>query len=161
MNLPKRKPIRLKEFDYSTPGAYFVTICTKDKEKTLSKIIVGDGLCAIPNNILTPIGNEIEKSIHYINENHNGVTIDKYVVMPNHIHLIVVLDDSGGGGTPPLQKIVGELKSYTTKQFGKILWQRSYHDHIIRGEQDYKKIWEYIDTNVAKWEMDCFYTFEK
>ncbi len=156
MNLPKRKPTRLKDFDYSHNGAYFVTICTKDKECILSKI-VGEGLRALPKNILAPIGIEIEKSIQYINDNYEGVTVDKYVIMPNHIHLIVALDDAGGHGNPPLQYIIGQLKSYTTKQFGNYLWQRSFHDHIIRGEKDYKKIWEYIDTNIQKWEEDCFY----
>ncbi len=157
MDLPKRKPTRLKGYDYSQNGAYFITICTHNKQCILSKIIVGEGLCALPQNILTPIGKEIEKSMQYINDNYIGITIDKYIIMPNHIHLIVILDDSGGHGNPPLQDIIGQLKSYTTNKFGNILWQRSYHDHIIRGEKDYQKIWEYIDTNVIRWEKDCFY----
>ena len=157
MNLPKRKPTRLKEYDYSTPGIYFITICTHNRKCLLSNIIVGEGLCALPQNTLTPIGNEIEKSIQYINDNYIGVKIDKYVIMPNHIHLILILDDSGGHGNPPLQNVIGKLKSYTTNKFGNILWQRSYHDHIIRGEKDYRKIWEYIDTNVIRWKKDCFY----
>ena len=102
-NLPKRKPARLKEYDYSTPGAYFVTVCTYKKQCLLSNIV------------------------------------------------------GGGHGNPPLQNIIGQLKSYTTNKFYNTLWQRSYHDHIIRGESDYNKIWEYIDTNQIKWESDCFY----
>ncbi len=160
MELPKRKPTRLKGYDYSQNGAYFVTICTHNRKCLLSNIVVGEGLCALPQNILTPIGNEIEKSIHYINDNYIGVKIDKFVIMPNHIHLIVIIDNSGGHGNPPLQNIIGQLKSYTTNKFGNILWQRSYHDHIIRGEKDYQKIWEYIDTNPLKWELDCFYNSE-
>ena len=156
MDLPKRKPIRLNGYDYSEPGAYFVTICTKNRECILGNI-VGEGLCALPQNELTHIGRETEKTIRYINDNYNNVSIDKYVIMPNHIHLIVVLNDSGGHGNPPLQNVIGQLKSYTTNKFGDILWQRSYHDHIIRGERDYWKIWEYIDTNVIKWKTDCFY----
>lgn len=158
MNLPKRKPTRLKDYDYSSPGAYFVTICTKGRKELLSKITVGQGICALPKSQNTAIGDEVEKAILYINNN-RGVSVDKYVIMPNHIHFIIIFD-SGGGGTPPLQNIIGKFKSYTTKQFGEILWQRSFHDHIIRGEQDYNKIWEYIDTNVAKWEEDCFYSPE-
>ena len=156
MNLPKRKPTRLKEYDYGTPGAYFVTICTHYRECILSNI-VGEGLCALPKNILTFIGKETEKSIQYINDNYINVKIDKYVIMPNHIHLIVILDDSGGHRDPPLQNIIGQLKSYTTNKFGSVLWQRSFHDHIIRNEKDYQKIWEYIDTNQLKWKEDCFY----
>ena len=101
-DLPKRKRTRLENFDYSTNGAYFITICTHEKKCLLSKI-VGEGLCALPKNILTPIGIEIKKAIEFVNDNYTGVTIEKFVIMPNHIHLIVVLNNSGGGGTPPLQ----------------------------------------------------------
>ncbi len=156
MNLPKRKPTRLKGYDYSQNGAYFITICTHNRKQILSNI-VGEGLCALPQNTMSSIGKEVEKSIQYINDNYICVTIDKYVIMPNHIHLIVVLENSGGHGNPPLQKIIGQIKSYTTNKFGSVLWQRSYHDHIIRDETDYRKIWEYIDTNVIRWENDCFY----
>ena len=159
-NLPNRKPTRLKEYDYSSPGLYFVTICTHNRKYLLSKI-VGEGFHALPKNILSPIGKEIEKSIQYINNNYAGIAIYKYVIMPNHIHLIVNLQDSGGRGNPPLQDIIGQLKSYTTNKFGSILWQRSFHDHIIRGKEDYDKIWEYVDTNVLKWEQDCFYDIKK
>ena len=155
-DLANRKPTRLKGYDYSTPGAYFVTVCTKGKSCVLSDI-VGEGLCALPVNKLTTIGNEVERCIEYIGENYPGVKIDKYVIMPNHIHMIIVLDNAGGHGNPPLQNIIGQLKSYTTNKYGKPLWQRSFHDHIIRGEKDYLKIREYIDTNVLKWKTDCFY----
>ncbi|MBR5157399.1 MAG: transposase [Clostridia bacterium] len=154
--LPKRKPTRLKGYDYSASGVYFVTICTHNRECLLSNI-VGEGLCALPKNTLTPIGKETEKSIQYINNNYIGVKIDKYTIMPNHIHLIVILDDSGGHGNPPLQNIIGQLKSYTTNKFDHVLWQRSFHDHIIRNKKDYQKICEYVDTNILKWEEDCFY----
>ncbi len=158
MELAKRKPTRLKGYDYSRNGAYFITICTKDRRCLLSEITVGEGLCALPQNILTPVGKEIENSIQYIENNYAGVMIDKYVIMPNHIHLIVILENTGGHRNPPLQNIIGQLKSYTTNKYGSTLWQRSYHDHIIRDESDYQKIWEYIDTNVLRWEKDCFYT---
>ena len=156
MELPKRKPTRLKGYDYSQPGAYFITICTHNKEYVLSKI-VGEGFHPLPQNTLTSIVKEIKKSIQYINDNYIGVSINKYVIMPNHIHLIVLLDNSGGHGNPPLQNIIGQLKSYTTNKYGHQLWQRSFHDHIIRDRYDYDKIWEYIDTNILKWELDCFY----
>ncbi len=160
MDLPKRKPTRLKNYDYSGNGAYFVTICTHNRKCILSDI-VGEGLCTLPKNTLTPIGKEIEKSIQYIDENYEGAIIDKYVIMPNHIHLIVILNNSGGHGNPPLQNIIGNMKSFTTKKYGDILWQRSFHGHIIRGKRDYKEIWEYIDTNPLRWEMDCFYNDER
>ena len=156
-NLPIRKPNRLKSFDYSSNGAYFVTVCTDKKQKLLCNI-VGEGLCALPQILLTDIGAEVNNSICYINDNYKNIKIDKYVIMPNHIHMIVFIENySGGDGTPPLQNVVGALKSYTTKLYGKKLWQRSFHDHIIRDQADYLKIWNYIDTNPAKWREDCFY----
>ena len=160
MDLPKQKPTRLKNYDYSGNGAYFVTICTHNRKCILSDI-VGEGLCTLPKNTLTPIGKEIEKSIQYIDENYESAIIDKYVIMPNHIHLIVILNNSEGHGNPPLQNIIGNMKSFTTKKYGDILWQRSFNGHIIRGKRDYKKIWEYIDTNPLRWEMDCFYNDER
>ena len=68
----KRKSPRLKNYDYSTPGAYFVTICTKDRKNILSDIIVGEGLCALPTNKLTSIGDFVENSIKYLDENFDG-----------------------------------------------------------------------------------------
>ena len=115
MQLPKRKPTRLKGYDYSTSGAYFITICTSNKKCILSNI-VGEGLCALPKNILTPIGKEIEKSIQYIGCNYDGVVIDKYVIMPNHIHLIVILDSSGGCGNPPPTKYNPTIKIIHNKK---------------------------------------------
>lgn len=79
--------------------------------------------------------------------------------MPNHIHLIVILDNqTGGRGNSPLQNVIGQLKSYTTKKYGKQLWQRSYYDHIIRNEDDYLNVWEYVNSNALKWAEDEFYT---
>ena len=157
MNLPKRKPTRLKDFDYNSNGAYFITICTKDKQKILCDI-VGEGLCALPSVELTPIGEIVKQSIEYINNNYDFVLVDKYTIMPNHVHLIISIQ-SGGHGDPPLQvyDIVGRFKSFTdSKYYGK-LWQRSFHDHIIRDENDYLKIWNYIDLNPQKWTEDIFY----
>lgn len=160
MDLPKRKPTRLKNYDYSSPGAYFVTICTQNKKQILSKIsIVGEGFCALPKNELTPIGSIVEKSICYIDNSYEHLKIDKYVIMPNHIHLLISI--TGGHGDPPLPQIIGQFKSYTQKSYREKLWQRSFHDHVIRNENDYDKIWEYIDTNVLKWNEDCFNPSDK
>ena len=158
MNLPKRKPTRLKDYDYSSEGAYFITICSHKKRNILCDI-VGEGLCALPSIKLTPIGEAVKQSIEYINNNYNNISVDKYVIMPNHIHLIIAIQ-TGGHGDPPLQvyDIIGRFKSFTDSKYDGILWQRSFHDHIIRGEEDYLKIWQYIDTNPQKWDEDCFFT---
>ncbi len=156
-DLPKRKPTRLKNYDYSNNGYYFITICTDKKQCILGKI-VGEGLCALPSIELSAIGKTVKNSIEYINKKYDNISVDKFVIMPNHVHLIIA-KQTGGHRDPPLQiyNIIGDLKSFTTHEYGKTLWQRSFHDHIIRGEEDYLKIWNYIDGNPQKWEKDCFY----
>jgi REP element-mobilizing transposase RayT len=156
MNEPVRKTPRLAEYDYSQPGVYFVTICTKDKQKILCDI-VGEGLCALPSVELTSIGKVVEDSIRYLHDAVDGVAVEKYVIMPNHIHMLIRIFETGGHRGPPLQKVVGQFKSYTTHCYQKSLWQRSFHDHVVRGEEDYREIWKYIDQNPLRWENDTFY----
>ena len=123
MQLPKRKPTRLKGYNYSTPGAYFITICTENKRKLLSKIIVGDGVLDVPQNMLTQYGKIADKYINQLNEFYNNIMVDKYVIMPNHIHLIlfIIPDEdgtvSGSSGTPnPTNTITAKFVS-TFKRF--------------------------------------------
>jgi len=158
MELPKRKPTRLQGYDYSTPGAYFITICIKDRKQLLSKI-VGDDAYIVPQNNLSQIGLICNKYINNINIKYENVTVDKYVIMPNHIHLIIFLHGTMRASSPTknIETIIRSFKTMVTKEIGYSIWQRSYHDHIIRNEKDYQKIWEYIDTNPLKWELDCFY----
>lgn len=165
MNLPNRKHTRLKGYDYSNPGAYFVTICTKDKKCIFEIETVGNALCGVP-----PVQNEIIHKWLKETENKFNIKIDKYVIMPNHIHLIAVISERHVGRS--LQDAMRWLKTMTTndyikgvkngilKPFDEKLWQKSFHDHIIRGKEDYQKIWQYIDTNALKWEQDKFYTEE-
>ena len=159
MDFKNRRHLRLNNYDYSNNGAYFITVCTQGRRNILSRIIVGEGFHPLPVIELSEIGKEIENTTNFINENYNNVFIDKYVIMPNHIHLIIFLgyENTGGHGNPPLQKIVGQLKSFTTKKYGKILWQRSYYDHIIRNENEYAEIWNYIDSNPYKWLEDEYF----
>ncbi len=159
MNLPQRKPTRLNGYDYSTPGAYFITICVKDKKQLLSKIVVGDDAHIVPQNNLSKMGMICDKYINNINTKYENVTVDKYVIMPNHIHLIIFIHGTMRASSPTknIENIIRSFKIMATKEIGHSIWQRSYHDHIIRGEKDYLKIWEYIDTNVIKWKKDCFY----
>ena len=162
MELPVRKPNRLPSFDYNTPGAYFITICTKDKQCILGDIVGGGALDA-PQAELTDIGKITEKYILSGNCMPQ-VCVDKYVVMPNHIHIILFVN-ADSGGTPrassPTNAIiphfVSTFKRFCHKEAGFVIFQRSYHDHVIRGEKDYLKIWEYIDNNPAQWQEDCFY----
>ena len=153
MELPERKVNRLSEYDYRTGGAYFVTICTQDRRKILSSI-VGDG-----SPVPKPYGIIAEKYIAQIPEKYPLVSVDKYVVMPDHIHLLLRFDwDLGTGNpSPTLGNVIGWYKYQVTKQInfqaqtqGEKVFQRSYYDHVIRNQQDYDEIWQYIENNPKK-----------
>ena len=90
---PSRKQIRLPEFDYSENRMYFITICSKDKEKTFGRV-VGDGACDVPQVVLSPIGTVIEKIIRLMDNKYYNVFIDKYVIMPNHVHMIIAVSNA-------------------------------------------------------------------
>ena len=162
MELPGRKPTRLKNFDYSSDGAYFITICTHNRENILSDIIVGEG-SPLPKP--TDKGKIAERIILLANKKYPTVQTDKFVIMPNHIHIIFIIHNDGRGNpSPTISDVVGWMKYSITKEIngidgivGNKIFQRSFHDHIIRGEADYLKIWNYIDGNPAKWTEDCFY----
>ena len=159
-NLPKRKPTRLKEYDYNSEGAYFITICTHNHKNILCDI-VGGGAFDAPKIVLSEIGKIVDKYILSTNSIPN-LFVDKYVIMPNHIHLIIFLHGTMMASSPTknIENIIRSFKILVTKEIGNSIWQRSYHDHIIRGEKDYQKIWEYIDTNPLRWEKDCFYNIK-
>ena len=159
MEFPKRKAMRLPDFDYSSNGAYFVTICTHNRRCLLSDI-VGEGL-APPEIRLTQYGKIAEEEIISVQNRFPSVTIKNHVIMPNHIHLLIVLEHTGGASpSPTIVDVVRAFKSITTRRChcaGK-LFQRSFHDHIIRSEKDYIDIWEYIDSNASKWIEDRYYS---
>lgn len=168
MELPKRKNTRLKNYDYSTAGAYFITICVHERRCLLSDIVGANH--DSPENKLTPCGNVVKEMIEQLPARF-GIEISKYIIMPNHIHLIIVIPCDNGRAIheSPLRysrslisKAIGYLKMNSSKKIHQLhyegkIWQRSFHDHIIRGDEDYGKIWEYVDTNAMKWEEDCFY----
>ncbi len=157
MALPVRKNMRLLRYDYAANGAYFITLCTKGKQKLL-RDIVRAGLCARPQIRLTMLGKQVQDAIGYMSRKYPGVSVDAYVIMPNHIHFIFTINrETGGHGDPPLHQIIGEFKSYTAHLYGGSLWHRSFYDHVIRGEEDYLSIAEYIENNPAKWLEDRFY----
>lgn len=127
--------MRLERWDYSGRGAYFITICTKDRITFFRR----GAQCAPESDFpeLTECGeiaNQVMLEIptHYLN-----VTLDEYIIMPNHIHMILILGDSGRtlcAPTPTVSQIVRMLKETITKRIGRPIWQRSYYDHIIRDE---------------------------
>jgi putative transposase len=169
--LPRRKDLRLKNYDYSQAGYYFVTLCTENKEHVLCNI-VGDAAHSVPQSTtiqskLTQIGYIVEQHLKNINVVYSNAKLDCYTVMPNHIHFIVIIEDSlqheeGGrlraAAPTSLSKIVNSFKTITSKKYGKTLWQRNYYEHVIRKDNELHEIREYIMNNPAKWELDKYFS---
>ena len=157
----KRKTIRLKEFDYSQPGEYFVTICTKNHECRFGAIVDG-------KMNLNEKGKIVDRCWKGILEHFSNVVLDEYVIMPNHIHGILILNESAvslqeqfGKPVPgSLSTIVRSFKSAVTKRINEThltgagdapLWQPRYYDRIIRNEKELNNIREYIANNIITW----------
>ncbi len=164
-SLPKRKHPRLDDYDYSQTGAYFVTICTHNKRCLLSRI-VGRGLA--PAEVeYTPFGQIAEQQLLLLENRYQGVRIDQYVIMPNHIHILFLFEKIAAGASPrpTLMDIICAYKSLTTRECKKQfpiekLFQTSFYEHVIRGRNDYNEIAKYICENPAKWQLDKLYTTE-
>ena len=160
MELPKRKPNRIPHFDYSTPGAYFVTIFTKNRQNIFWGN-VGASIARPQTPRLSHAGQIVEQAIQNIEHYYPAITLDHYVVMPNHIHLLLQINTDENGRpmvAPTISTVIQQMKGYVTKQLGRFIWQKLFHDHVIRNENDYRIIWEYIENNPVQWELDCFYS---
>ncbi|HZK24179.1 MAG TPA: hypothetical protein VFC74_02190 [Oscillospiraceae bacterium] len=159
--LPKRKKLRLEYYDYRQHGAYFVTICTRGKQHLLGEISKQRNPSSAHDCVcLSRIGRVTEFEINKLSSIYDRVKIDKYVIMPNHLHLIIIINNVENGQTvfaPTLSRIIKQFKGSITKQIGYPLWQRSFYDHVIRSEQDYRAKWKYIDENPWHWQEDEYY----
>ena len=167
MEHPKRKEIRLREYDYSQPGAYFVTICTEGRRE-LFPLAVGATPCGRPH----PARQLAETYLLKLPEKFPHIVLPKWVVMPNHVHILLCIEGEtppGGHAGPPQQEAIGWYKTMTTNGYiravkagilppfsGKI-WQRGYYEHIIRNDRDYLDVWTYIDQNPARWAEDEYF----
>ena len=144
---PERKSPRMPGYDYATPNYYFITICTHEKK------------CLFwSNGKLNALGQIAYDAMMQIPIHFPKNRVDRFVIMPNHIHMILVVEP---GGTDT-SVVVGSYKSYISREIHRFhpnlkLWQVSYHDHGIRNQKQYERIWSYIDTNPMRWEKDCFY----
>lgn len=150
--LPKRKSIRLKGFDYSSEGCYFLTICTEQRKNLLSSIVGGDDLGAPKEIILKPYGKIVEKYILSMERAYDAISIENYIIMPNHIHLLILIDTYGlpRSSTPTIPNVVSALKRFANRDCKRNLWQRGYIDHIIRNQTDFEYHWNYIEYNALK-----------
>jgi len=173
VELPKRKNTRLRDYDYSQNGAYYVTVCTKDRWNLLGKMV--------GNEMVVGKYGEFVSQTWFDLENHNaGIILDKMIIMPNHFHGIIQIVGNGSKpfyeqepGSHGIPEIIRQLKTFSSKRINEYrrrnglepfptggLWQKSYHDHIIRNQDDYLRIWQYIDENPAKWAEDEYYCVE-
>ncbi len=163
IEIPTRKPNRLKNYDYSTSGAYFITVCVKEKRPLLWRAGAGDSRPQEKAQYLSEYGRLVETEIQKIETIYPGfVTLEKYVIMPNHIHMILLLSDGCAVGgrpkaAPTISRVLQQFKGAVSKRAGVPLWQKSFHDHVIRNGKDYRRIWQYIEENPLKWREDCFY----
>ncbi len=195
--LPRRKSTRLKGYDYSTAGAYFVTICIRDRMKLLSEVVkadltetyqakdlaVGEGLappapCA--NGIaigeetvsteylikLKPCGKVVQEQLQAIESRFPSVRVQDFVIMPDHIHAVIVLYGRGGASpSPTLDDVICAFKSLTSRickqRYGvEKMFQRSSAEHIIRDREDYETRRKYIYENPMRWYYDELYSDE-
>ena len=161
--LPQRQATRLQNYDYGSCGAYFVTICTQSRKSILSAI-VGEGS---PLPQLSPYGKIADEWIKKLPDKYPKMSVDCYVIMPNHIHLLISVnqDDGRGNPSPTLNEVMGWLKYQMTKEInaaaGKScekIFQRSFFDHIIRNQADYLETYRYILENPLKWQLDELYS---
>ena len=140
MSSTNRKRLRLEGYDYRTQGAYYVTVCTANKDKILCDILPPKIDGNDPIIVMSQIGKIVEEAIKRI------PGIDKYIVMPNHVHMIIFQTDD--------RTISSKIQLWKRVITGKIknsIWQSSFYDHIIRDEADYRIKWKYIDDNPIKW----------
>lgn len=146
-NFPQRKNIRL-QYDYSKEGMYFITICTKNREELFGNIQDEKQIQ------LTNIGKIVENCIIDFNRIYQNITIDEYIIMPNHVHMIISII---GENNITIPRIINQYKGNITKRIGYSIWQKLFYDHIIRNEKEYWKIKEYIQNNIANWNKDIYF----
>lgn len=157
MERPERKRLRLQSYDYAANGWYFITICTKEKRHLFGKV-VGNGLDR------SDAGTIAEEHLLAIPMHFPNVQIQKYVIMPNHVHAIIAMEPASTGRSrpsPTLSMVVGLYKSGVSRAVGYPVWQKSFYDHVIRNEADYRMICQYIENNPLKWELDELYQRER
>ncbi len=231
-NQPERKRIRLKNFEYNTVGAYFVTVCTEGRKCILSEVVreesideqinltaaerqpfvgariarpstyqddpssadgryyavVGDGVLDVPpyrtyETKLTPFGEIADKYINQLNDFYKHISVEEYIIMPNHIHLLLMIRGTSRTPSPTddrqylsdnmdlscnyeisksnrtrqnsmVSQFVSTFKRFSNKEYGQNIWQRSFYDHVIRNKKDYDRLVKYIYENPLNWFYD-------
>ena len=159
MELPKRKQNRLTKYDYSTPNAYFITVCTQNRNNLFWTNTQETIDC--PQNVpLTKLGMCVKHVICDIPKYYPAITVDHAVIMPNHIHLLLQINTDADGrpmAAPTISTVVNQTKGVISKKAGFPVWQKGFYDHVFRGEQDYLDVWNYMEGNPGKWTEDNLY----
>ena len=157
---PKRKHPRIKNYDYATIGAYFITVCTSQRRNYFWQSFVGASIARPQNPTeikLSEYGKIVDNAINNIPKIYPNIEIDRYVIMPDHIHLILIIHGDECGRAmlaPTVMRIIQHTKGFITKQIGSSIWQKSFYDHVIRNREDYEEHVKYIYENPIKWEND-------
>jgi REP element-mobilizing transposase RayT len=164
-DLHHRRSIRLKGYDYRSAGAYAVTTCVNGRELSLGRVVDGE-------MELSDLGRVAAESWTWLEEQYPYVSLDAWVVMPNHLHgIIVIHDDDGDGGRggsrtaptkrKPLGRLIGAFKTVSTKRINQVrdtpgarFWQRNYYEKIIRNERQLHALRRYIMDNPRQWALD-------
>ena len=161
--LPKWVHPRLRGYDYSRSGVYFLTLCTQNRLPILSEI-VGRGIPDAPLVRVSETGRCVQDAMDYLAGHDAQIQIAASVIMPNHVHILLCVCGEGNGasGMPRptgmrVPSFVSSLKRYTNRVCGRPLWQASYHDHIIRDENDLLNHWSDIEHNPARWAEDEYH----
>ena len=158
--LPRRRDIRLKEYDYSQPGYYFVTICTAVRRQNLLCVIssaVGAIINRPPAEVsLTSLGRLTRQAILEIPNRYSGILVDAYVIMPDHVHLILAVQNVGPDGRQiaaptSISTVIQQLKRAVSRVAGQSIWQKSFYDHIIRNDADLAEARQYLANNPLNW----------
>ena len=160
-----RKTARLSEYNYNTPGVYFLTLCTEKRRCILSRI-VGTGVLDGPQIELLPIGAIADKYLRQLNVFYENLSVESYVIMPNHIHILLQVKE-GPSRTPvptiqnsAVSQFVSTFKRFCNQEYGKNIWQRGSYDHIIRDQADFDNHLQYIHENPFGWLKDEYYSAE-
>ena len=139
-------------------------MCVEGRAQILSHVVVGTGVLDCPKTELTHYGQIAEKYLHQLNDFYSTVSVDQYVIMPDHIHLILSVTNGQSGRPVPtksnekpsaknsaVSQFVSTFKRFCNKEYGKNIWQRSFYDHVIRNEQDTQEVHDYITQNPMRW----------
>ena len=148
---PTRKRNRIENYDYSQPCVVLITICTKDRRPLFGVV---ESRPDTPVTVLSGLGQLVETAISGIDVHYQNVTVETHSILPNHVHLLLRLDAANNPNPPSVSRIIKQFKEYVTKSWGENVWQKGFHDHIVRTEEDYLNAWNYVTYNPAKWESD-------